>query len=119
MVVVFDRLPQTQFPGLNDGPQLSAWLDSSVRPLRRAAEIEREAYRSAELCPPDLVVKLQVSPEVALARKPATPAEKLRRKVEIVRTLRYPQTTRVLEVDANRSAEEVLLQVKCAIWDCL
>lgn len=119
MIVVFDRLPQNQFAGLNDGPHLSGWLDSNQWLLRRAAILERESYRSAELCVPDLVIKLQVSPETALARRPTTRPDRLRQKLQIVKALRYPPSTGVLEVDADRPADDVLLTVQRAIWEWL
>ncbi len=119
VVVVSDRLPQRQFAGLNDGPRLTAWRDAGPAPLRWAARVEDAAFRSMAAAPPDLVIKLRVAPEVALRRKPDTPPAQLYRKTEIIGELRFPPATRVVDVDANRPLEQVLLSVKRAVWESL
>lgn len=119
VVVISDRFPQSQFPGFNDGPRLTAWLQHPSRWRRAAARRERDAFRLAELCPPDLVVKLHVPFELAARRKPDTPAEQLRRGVELLRRLTYPVTTRVVDVDASQPLPQVILEVKRALWDSI
>jgi thymidylate kinase len=118
MVVLSDRLAQSQFPGMNDGPRLTAWLDGGGW-RGWAARRELAAFRLAELVPPDLVIKLHVPPDVALARKPETPREQVLRGVRLVRDLRYPATTRVLDLDATRPLADVILAAKRAVWDAL
>ena len=118
-VVLADRHPQTQFPGISDGPQLDAWRTNGPALLRFAAERERAAFVTMDLYPPDVVIKLLVSAHVALERKPARSEFLLRRKVEIIRKLRYPAGTRVIEVDADLPLEQVILDVKRAVWDSL
>ena len=64
-----DRLPQNQVMGFNDGPPRPL-----VEPPGMAApqpHWEATAYERCSTHPPDIVVKLTVSPEVAMARKPA------------------------------------------------
>jgi hypothetical protein len=119
MIVLSDRLPQSQFPGWNDGPRLTRWLEAGSWLRRVAARRERAAFRLAELSPPDLVVKLHVSAEVASRRKPETPSEQLRTGIDMVRRLRFPDTTRVLELDAEQPLDQVLLQAKRAVWECI
>jgi thymidylate kinase len=118
-VVIADRFPQTQFSGLNDGPKLDGWRSHRVSLLRWAAALERSAFEAIDASPPDLVVKLQLPPDVALARKPDTPPHRLRRKAEVVALLRYPPSTRVVEVDATQPLDRVVLRVKQAVWECL
>lgn len=118
-VVLADRHPQTQFPGLSDGPQLKAWRAAKSALLRLAAERERRAFEAMDRYQPDVVIKLLVSAEVALGRKPARSEAQLRRKIEVVRALKYPPATRVIEVNADLPLEQVLLQVKRAIWASL
>ena len=119
MIVLSDRLPQSQFPGWNDGPRLGPWLATGPVALRAAARREEAAFRLAELTPPDLVLKLHVSPEVASRRKPETPAEQLRTGIEMVRQLTFPATTRVVELDAEQPLPAVLLAAKRAIWETI
>jgi len=119
MIVLSDRLPQSQFPGWNDGPRLTRWLEAGSWLRRIAARWEQAAFALAELSPPDLVVKLQVSPEVASRRKPETPQEQLRTGIDMVRRLQFPATTRVLELDAEQPLEQVILQAKRAVWESI
>jgi len=119
MVVLWDRYPQSQFAGLNDGPRLGRWLDHPSRALRAIARYEASAFELAERCRPDVVVKLIVPFDAARRRKPDTPPDQLRRKIEIVAALRYPATTRVIELDASQPLESVLLDVKRIVWESL
>jgi hypothetical protein len=119
MVVLSDRFPQSQFPGWNDGPRLTQWVDSGSWVVRQAARRERAAFAAVELSPPDLVIKLNITPEAALSRKPETPVDQVRRGVDLLRRLRFPDTTRVVDLNAESPLEEVLLQAKQAVWDAL
>jgi thymidylate kinase len=119
MVVLADRLAQSQFPGMNDGPRLAAWLDSPSAWRRRAAQRERAAFRLSELVPPDLVIKLHVPPEVALTRKPETPREQVLRGTRLVRDLTWPATTRVVDLDATQPLDQVILRAKRAVWEAI
>ena len=119
LIVLSDRFPQRQFAGLNDGPQLGQWVNGRPGLRRAVARREQAAFHLADLTPPDLVVKLHVSTEVAWQRRPETPAEQLRTGIDVVRQLQFPSTTRVLDVDANQPFAQVLLQVKQAVWECI
>lgn len=119
MIVLSDRLPQRQIPDLNDGPRLSLWLEQPAGLRRAVARREQTAFQLTELTPPDLVVKLNVSAEVAAQRKPETPPEQLSKGFELLRQLRFPQTTRVLEVNADLPFAQVLQQVKQAVWEAI
>ena len=119
MVVVCDRYPQAQIHGFTDGPRLAGWLDHRSRLLRALARWEVEAYRAADASPPDLVLKLGVTPEVAAARKPDMDHDDLVRRIRAVRDLRFPPETRVVEVDVTQPLDRVLLEVKRAVWASL
>jgi hypothetical protein len=115
MIVVCDRYPQQQVMGFNDGPLLSDWLNHSSRLLRAIARWEHQPYRLSELYPPDLVIKLRVTPEVALRRK-RMHLDESHRRIDAVRRLSFPPPTRTVEIDADRPFAEVLLMVKRCIW---
>jgi thymidylate kinase len=119
MLVLSDRLPQSQFPGWNDGPRLVPWIETGPRLVRAAARREWAAFSLAELSPPDVVLKLHVSPEVAARRKPETPNEHLRTGIDMVRRLAFPPTTRVVDLDAEQPLLAVLLLAKRAIWEAI
>jgi thymidylate kinase len=118
-VVLSDRLPQSQFAELNDGPRLGHWLGHTSWLRRTAAERERAAFLMAELVPPDLVVRLHVPVDVAARRKPDTPPDQLRRKIDIVAQLQFAAATKVVEINAAEPFAQVLLEVKQAIWESL
>jgi hypothetical protein len=86
---------------------------------RVAARHERAVFQLVDLSPPDLVIKLQVSPEVAARRKPETPPAQLQTGIELVRQLRFPPTTTVVDLNAEQPLETVLLRAKQAVWDCI
>ena len=119
MIVVSDRLPQTQFPQWNDGPRLGEWTNHRSAWRRAAACWEKAAFQLGELCPPDLVIKLHLAPETAARRKPETPTQQILTGVELVRRLSYPPSTRVVDIDSSQPLEDVILQVKRAIWDAI
>ena len=118
-IVIWDRFAQTQVPGVNDGLQLSHWRSARSPFARWAARREHELLAASEIYAPDLVIKLHVSYPVALARKPDTPPQRLREKLDITRRLRYPSGTRVVDVDADQPLEQVLRAVQRAIWEAL
>jgi thymidylate kinase len=119
MVVLSDRLPQSQYPGWNDGPRLTAWLTAASRLKRAAARRERESFALVDLTPPDLVFKLRVSPEVAARRKPETPPAQLNSGLELVRRMRFPPTTRVVDLDAEQPLADMVLEAKRAVWEAI
>jgi hypothetical protein len=118
MIVLSDRFPQSQFPGLNDGPRLGRWAGAAW-PLSAAVTREEETFHHAERAAPDLVVKLDVPFEVATRRKPDTPPTQLRRKIDIVSRLRYDGPTKVVTLDAAAPWEDVVLRAKRCVWDAL
>jgi len=119
MVVICDRFPQSQFPGLNDGPWLSHWLDHPSWIRRAVARKERAAFWLAERCAPDLVVKLHVPLETALTRRPDVPRAQLTAKLHQLKQLAYPWARRVVDIDAGQSLERVLFDVKRVVRACL
>ena len=116
MIVICDRYPQSQIVGSNDSPRLSRWLGHRSAMLRALATWEEQAYREAIVSPPDLVVKLHVTPEVAALRKPDMPRDALPRRVEVIKKLTFPPPTRVVDIDAGQPMSQVLQQIKQAIW---
>ncbi|HEX6144802.1 MAG TPA: hypothetical protein VFZ01_18945 [Geminicoccaceae bacterium] len=119
MIVICDRYPQVEVLGYNDAPLLGAWL-TSPSPLRRTlARFEYRIYERAVRMTPDLVIKLDVPPEVAAGRRPEETVDELRRRREAVRRMRYGERCHYVEIDASAPVGEVLLAVKRAIWERL
>ena len=116
MVVICDRYPQNQIMGFNDGPLLSHWLDHPSRILQAIGRWESCPYLLAEEYPPDVVIKLMITPDIAVKRKKDMSLEESRQRVEAIKTLHYGPGTKTVTIDANQPIDEVLLEVKRCLW---
>jgi len=117
VIVLTDRYPQAQVLGFNDGPLLGHLANHRSRLLRWIASREAAPYHWAEQYPPDLVIKLTVSPETAIRRQPDTGVREVKRRIEAVRKLTYPFPTAVADVDANRPLPAVRSHVYKIVWE--
>ena len=117
LVVVCDRYPQNQIMGFTDGPLLDRWQHSRSPWLRMLARWESAPYMWAQAHPPDLVLRLRVSPGVALRRKPEMRIEDVARREHAAGQLRFPTATRVRDVNANQPWDDVLLECKREVWE--
>src|SRR5690606_8386077 len=97
-----DRFPQAEVPGFNDGPLLDQWRASRWLPCRALAAWEAKPYAQAKSDPPDLVLKLCVTPEVALGRRPEMSLGEIRRRVQLVRALTF-EGSQVAEIATDGS----------------
>jgi thymidylate kinase len=116
-IVVCDRYPQTQADGVNDGPLLWTWRESPSRLKRALARWEDRIYELAETVPPDIVVRLLITPETAAARRPGDDPRELAFRTELVRSLRFDGASRgVIDIDAEDDLAAVMLEVKRRLW---
>lgn len=116
-IVLCDRYPQAEVGGMNDGPMLHEWSTSASRLKRFLAAWEARPYQTAEQLGPDLVLRLLVTPEVALERKAHESLGKLELRHGVVSSLRFPGSRRpIVEIDADQSFDAVLLAIKQEIW---
>jgi hypothetical protein len=111
LIVLADRYPQNQILGFNDGPLLTR-LTVVPHWLRR---FEGAAYALAHRLPPDLVIKLVVTPETAARREPEMDPAIIRERIAALQRLELPGA-RVVCVDAEQSLAEVIRAVKHEIW---
>jgi hypothetical protein len=119
MVVICDRFPQSDVPGFNDGPLLSLWHEHRWSICRKLACWEAMPYIDANRAAPDLVIKLVAAPAVVSMRRPEMSHMGLERRVEAVKALRFPSTTRVVELDATASLDEIALSARRQVWGAL
>lgn len=119
MIVICDRFPQSRFPGFNDGPAFSHWLDHRFWPLRAAARRERAAIHGAEAQSPDLVIRLSVDAEIAAQRRPEMSVEQLRERIAILEFIPFGKESSAARIDASMPQAQVLLAVKRVIWQWL
>lgn len=117
-VLICDRWPQDEIHGFNDGPLLTAWSEHRWRLCRALAAWERVPYRTAAQRPPDLLIKLRVSAEVALHRKPDMSAAEVARRIAAVDALRCGGAP-TITVDADQPLASVLEAVHRAVWEAM
>ena len=111
LIVLADRYPQNQIVGFNDGPLLTR-LTVVPHWLRR---FEGAAYALARRLPPDLAIKLVVTPETAARREPEMDPAIIRERIAALQRLELPGA-RVVCVDAEQPLADVIRAVKHEIW---
>ena len=67
-LVLLDRFPQSQFPGILDGPMLNHWSDSNFFIKKWLSRYERLSFENMEQFKLDLLIKLKVLPQTSMQR---------------------------------------------------
>jgi hypothetical protein len=111
-VIIADRFPQLDVPGSMDGLGLSAASAGGLIGLLAASE--RRLFEDMATHVPDLVLRLNVSLDVAAARKPDHRLTSLARKVADVPRLRFDPAP-IVELDADQPFDQVFSRAKAAI----
>ena len=117
VLVLCDRFPQAQYPGMMDGPLATDWSESK-NPLKKwFALIEKNLFKSMQEKNLDLVIKLQVDPQTSHQRG-RLPVELAEKKTNIVKKTDYPNAGNTLIIDTvNNGIEYVLMQTVNGIWE--
>jgi len=113
-IVITDRFPQNQVQKINDGPRLANYTDHRSDLARKLANWEQKPYSWGESNPPDVVLKLSVSPEVAFERSDSN-METVEKKCDIVDKLIF-KDSQVITLDADQELEKVIADAKSAVW---
>lgn len=120
LIVIMDRYPQAQVPGHNDGPLLQRWNKSESRILQWLSKWEKSVYEQLHETPPDIIIKLQTSPNTAKQRKPETPLQELKKKANTIEQIEYSdQECTTVVVDTERDMDTVIRDIKNIIWENL
>ncbi len=114
VILITDRYPQDQVRGIYDGPR--TLRKAQATPIReRFAQREDALFGEMKGIRPDLVIRLNVSVEVALARKPQHKRPEISRKVKLTPQLHFPGS-QLVDLDAEQPIEEVSKAARRAIW---
>jgi thymidylate kinase len=111
-VVICDRFPQKNVPGFFDGPKLQSKKCGWLRRLE-IKKFNRFTYAGA-----NIVFRLNISPEEAARRKPDHTLEMIEHKCAHLSHLTYGYS-KVIDIDAENTIDQVLLDIKRKIWEHL
>lgn len=123
-IAVFDRFPQTVYPGINDSAKIRTnYLPKTNNKaaklyMRAAAKKEEKYIEKAIRFSPDLLIKLMLSPEESLRRKPKEKIEFIEKKHEIIKELDFGAKN-IYTVDVTQKYEREMIEIKNIIWDIL
>lgn len=110
--IIADRFPQLGVPGPMDGLGLASARQTGL--VGMLARAERRRYAAMAAYAPDLVLRLNVSLDVAMARKPDHRVTSLARKIADVPLLSFEDAP-IVEIDAEQPLEVVLAHARAAI----
>jgi thymidylate kinase len=113
VAVITDRYPQEEIPGFYDGPGLAAARAGSPLVARLVAR-ERRLYQWMASFTPDLVLRLNVDVETALARKPDHKPHLVAAKVAVTPLLRFHDAP-IVDIDATASYDQVRKQAFASV----
>ena len=117
ITILADRFPQLALPSAIDGPGFGkVKADRGV--AKRLAAIERRQFEWMTAHRPDLVIRLNVDLETALARKPDHSRANLAAKIADIQKLGFNGAP-IVDIDADLAIEEVIAQAKAAILPLL
>lgn len=116
-LVLCDRFPLSQI-NLMDGPTIERlvapeqvnWL------VNRLIELEKRYYHA--IVWPELLLVLKLDPQIAVERKTDEETEYVRARSQEIWSFDWQQTPATV-VDASRSQDEVLTELKSLIWSAL
>jgi thymidylate kinase len=113
-IVIADRLPQFEVAGIYDGP---SGIDPRQAPLLARPFYWYEARATARLAGlrPNLIVRMTVPFDVAVARKPDHDRAMLEQKIALTESLSFGNA-RSVRIDCTQPLDQVLLQVRAIAW---
>jgi len=114
LIVLADRYPQNEILGFNDGPLLTRLMGVPHWLCR----FEADTYALVHRLHPDLVIKLEVTPETAARREPTMDPTVIRERIEAIPRLAFPGA-KVVTVDAEQPLADVISAVKREVWRLL
>jgi len=116
-LVILDRFPLSQIKFM-DGPQIARMTTKfPINKLVRSLINWEEIYYK-KIAIPDVLILLHADPEIATRRKIDEIAEEVHARSTEIWEIDWSQTPAIV-IDANRSKDDVILDVKRVIWSRL
>ncbi len=116
IVVVTDRYPQIEVPGLHDGPIMAGAAPTEA--IARLKRRERALYEDMAGWRPTLVIRLSVDVDTVMARKPDHPRPLIERKVATVPALMFSGAP-IVDLDATMPYDQELALAIAAVDQAL
>jgi thymidylate kinase len=111
--IIADRFPQLSMPAAVDGPGFGK-VPSGRGIARRLAAVERRQFEWMTSHQPDMVIRLNVDVETAVARKPDHQPAALAKKIATISQLSFGDAP-IVDIDATQPIETVLAEAKAAV----
>lgn len=123
IIVFWDRCPQIQFEGINDGPKIESKFRNSENVLTKLIypyfrKKEMIYLKNAVDIQPDIVIKLHLPVEESMRRKPDNDIEKIKIKHMIVENLKFPES-KVIDIDATQPLKQEIIQIHTCVENYL
>ena len=112
-IIITDRFPQLDYPKSFDGPELLIAAQGNFI-VRWLARREHAAFEWMTGYKPDLVIRLNVDIDTAMARKPDHVRELLMKKIAIVPKLTF-QGAPIVDIDTAQPLEKVVNEANAAM----
>lgn len=105
--VICDRYPQTKTFGYNDGLLLhKKYFGTNNIFIKQLLKYELKCYTSTKFQSPDIIFKLIANPALLAKRRNMT-LEEVVKKQEGIKSLEFKNHSKVVQVDANQTINEV------------
>ena len=120
-LVIYDRFPQTEYASICDGPKIRKKINDYfgkgiLSRLFIPMAIKEERWINKTVShQPNVVIKLVLPPEESIRRKPHENYEAVKKKHEIVKSLRFEDSD-VYTIDATMPYEQEMITIKNIIW---
>ena len=112
-IIITDRFPQLDYPKSFDGPELVVDAQGNFI-VRWLARREYAAFEWMTSYKPNVVIRLNVDIDTAMARKPDHDREALMKKIAITPHLKF-QGVPIIDIDTTQPLEQVVAEANTAV----
>lgn len=118
---LLDRFPQNEVDFYNDGPKVGLYEpylgESNI--YKALKEKENKLFETTEIIIPDLIIRINISAETSMNRKPDQKNIKdYENKIELLKRITY-HGAKIVDIDGEQPYENEVLEIKRLIWDML
>lgn len=115
---IMDRYPQSKIVSDHDGPKVSKYLNKKqFFFVEILGQKEKKLFQKFDnsFLKFDIVFRLNVSPDIAIKRKPDHDYDSMLRRAESLKTVPF-NSKRIIDIDADENLDAIILKIKEIIW---